>query len=214
MSIIVAVTANVIAMGSLVLLGLLQLAIQRRWQFAIRAFIFYVVIGALLLPVRFQGVNLPLISEIFLLTSWIILPMAIVGWDLMTTPPGEMASTLSKMKAPTPVILGVLVIFRFFPTLKSEINGVFRSMKNRSLTDWQHIVRHPFLTAEYILVPILLRFLQIADQLSASAVSRGATNPNVRSSYYEKRFEARDAVWIFVWLVATIAFLTIGGVKF
>ena len=38
----------------------------------------------------------------------------------------------------------------------------------------------------YVLVPFLLRVLQLADQLSVSAVARGAERPGVRGSYYEK----------------------------
>lgn len=214
MSIAATFTANAIAMGSLALLGILQLAIQRRWRFALQTFVFYCVVGGLLYLIRFYSFNVPLISEFFLLTFWIILPMALVGWDLITTPPGEMAATLSKLRMPTPFILGVLVIFRFFPTIRSELGGVIRSMKNRGLTEPTYMLRHPFLTAEHIFVPILLRILQIADQLSVSAVSRGATNPQIRGSYYQKEFEIRDAVWMLIWVIATIAFLIIGGLRF
>ena len=46
----------------------------------------------------------------------------------------------------------------------------------------------------YVLVPFLLRVLQLADQLSVSAVARGAERPGVRGSYYEKRIGARDHI--------------------
>ena len=65
----------------------------------------------------------------------------------------------------------------FFPTMKSELRSVWLSMRNRGLTAPAQLVRHPAASFEYVLVPLLLRCLQIADQLSLSAVARGAECP-------------------------------------
>ena len=100
--------------------------------------------------------------------------MLMLFWDLFMTPPGELSSFLSSIHMPTGVILGLMVIFRFFPTMKAELKAVGLSMKNRGLTSVRQFAVHPLASVEYVLVPLLLRILQIADQLAVSAVARGA----------------------------------------
>ena len=111
-------------------------------------------------------------SEFYVLMFFSLMPVFVTAWDLISTPPGELSAALSQIHAPTPVILGMLVVFRFFPTMKAELRGVHQSMKNRRLTGPAQVLCHPAVTCEYVLVPLLLRCLQIADQLSLSAVAR------------------------------------------
>ena len=143
----------------------------------------------------------------------ILCAVFLAAWDLITTPPGELAAFFSRIHMPTPVILGLLVVFRFFPTMRSEVKSVGRSMRNRGLTAPAQLVRHPAVSCEYVLVPLLLRCLQIADQLAVSAVARGAEYPGKRGSYYGKRLGAPDYIWSGVWTAATTVFLAVGGVR-
>lgn len=149
-------------------------------------------------------------SEFYVLMFFNLMPVFLVSWDLVTTPPGELASFLSAIRTPTPVILGVLVLFRFFPTMKAELSGVLQSMRNRGLTALGQVLRRPAATFEYVLVPMLLRCLQIADQLSVSAVVRGAETPGKRGSYYEKPMNVKGFVWIAFWVLGTIGILLLG----
>ena len=51
--------------------------------------------------------------------------------------------------------------------------------------------------------------LQLADQLSVSAVARGAERPGVRGSYYEKRAGARDYIAAAVCALVTASYLVL-----
>ena len=62
---------------------------------------------------------------------------------------------------------------------------------------------------EYVLVPFLLRVLQLADQLSVSAVARGAERPGVRGSYYEQRAGARDHIAAAACAIVTASYLVL-----
>ena len=139
--------------------------------------------------------------------------MLMLFWDLFMTPPGELSSFLSSIHMPTGVILGLMVIFRFFPTMKAELKAVGLSMKNRGLTSVKQFTGHPLASFEYVLVPLLLRILQIADQLAVSAVARGAERPGVRKSYYETTMHMRDWCFLALWGIVTAAILCVGGVK-
>ena len=140
---------------------------------------------------------------------WNLSPIFLVSWDLITTPPGMLSAFLSRLRMPTPFILGLLVVIRFFPTMRTELKGVGRSMKNRGLTAAGQLLAHPVQSMEYVLVPFLLRVLQLADQLSVSAVARGAERPGVRGSYYEKRTGTRDHIAAAVCALVTASYLVL-----
>lgn len=209
----ISLTADAVLTCTLALLSFIYLGVQRNWRL-LRSFgIFYMLLALLLYLIRFYGLHMAVFSEFYVLMFWNLSPAFIVAWDLITTPPGELAAFLSHLHMPTPVILGLLVTFRFFPTMRGELESVGRSMRNRGLMAPSQIVSHPAISCEYVLVPLLLRCLQIADQLAVSAVARGAEHPGKRGSYYGKRIEVSDYIWLGIWTAATAAFLVVGGVR-
>ena len=167
----------------------------------------------LLYLIRYHGLHMVVFSEFYVLMFWNLSPVFLVGWDLITTPPGELAAFLSRIHMPTAVILGLLVLFRFFPTMKAELKGVGRSMRNRGLTAPARLLTHPAASCEYVLVPMLLRCLQLADQLSVSAVARGAEAPGKRGSYHERKMDTLDWCQLVLWPVVTVLFLWMGGMR-
>lgn len=68
-------------------------------------------------------------SEFYVLMFYSLMPVFLTAWDLIATPPGHLSAALSKIRAPAPLVMGLLVVFRFFPTMKTEIRGVHQSMK-------------------------------------------------------------------------------------
>ena len=80
---------------------------------------------------------------------------------------------------------------------------------SRGLTAAGQLLAHPVQSMEYVLVPFLLRVLQLADQLSVSAVARGAERPGVRSSYYEKRAGTRDHIAAAACALVTASYLVL-----
>ncbi len=199
--------------GMLSIIGFIYLLTQKKYSLLASFGIFYTLLFGLLIGIRFYSLKITILPEFYLLLLWNLLPIMILAWDLITTPPGEISAFLSRMKTPLFVILGFLVVFRFFPTMKSEMSRISKSMKNRGLLDIDQIIRHPIYTFEYALVPLLIRSIQISEQLSISAITRGALSANIRSSYYEKKMKALDFVWICIWLVVLSASIFIRIVK-
>lgn len=209
----ISLTADALLTSVLTVTGFIYLGMQRNWRFLRSMAVFCALLGMLLYLIRFQDFHPAVFSEFYVLMFWNLTPVFLVSWDLITTPPGELAAFLSRIHTSSPVILGLLVMFRFFPTMKSELRSVWLSMRNRGLTTLAQLVGHPAASCEYVLVPLLLRCLQIADQLSVSAVARGAECPGKRGSYYGKRADARDSIWLALWTAATAVFLSVGGVR-
>lgn len=209
----VSLTANALLTCLIAMLAFCQLLFERRWKLCLTFGAFYLVLALLLYLIRFHGLHMVIFSEFYVLMFYNLMPVFLVAWDLTTTPPGQLSAALSKIHTPTPVILGLLVVFRFFPTIKSELKGIRQSMKNRRLTGPVQVFRHPAVTCEYVLVPLLLRCLQTADQLSVSAMVRGAQAPGVRGSYYARKMYAADFLWLGIWTIGTILFVIIGGIR-
>lgn len=112
--------------------ALLYLVLQRNFRLAASYGCFYLLLALLLYGIRFHGLHMPVFSEFYVLMFWNLSPIFLVSWDLITTPPGMLSAFLSRLRMPTPFILGLLVVFRFFPTMRAELKGVGRSMKTRA----------------------------------------------------------------------------------
>ena len=123
--------------------ALLYLVLQRNFRLAASYGCFYLLLALLLYGIRFHGLRMPVFSEFYVLMFWNLSPIFLVSWDLITTPPGMLSAFLSRLRMPTPFILGLLVVFRFFPTMRTELKGVGRSMKNRGLTAAGQLLAHP-----------------------------------------------------------------------
>ena len=183
----------------LTLLCFLQFIVQGKLKVLLSYGLFYVVLGILLYGIRYHGFHLAIFSEFYVLMFWNLSPIILISWDLITTSPGELSSFLSRIHTPTPI--------------KSELKTVSLSMKNRGLTALKNVLLHPVTTCEYVLIPFLFRILMIADQLSVSAVARGAESPGYRGSYYRRNIGILDFATAILWAVSTVIYLKIGGIK-
>ncbi|MDR2403469.1 MAG: energy-coupling factor transporter transmembrane protein EcfT [Spirochaetaceae bacterium] len=208
----VSLTADINRTWVLSLMGLAYLLFQRSWKQFINWLVFYGLLsGFWFLNLRY-GFHTKIISEFYIYTFWWLAPVFIVSWDLMTSPPGNLIALFSRLRVPSPVILGTLVIFRFFPTMRTELRSLGESLRNRGMLEPGNLLRHPLAVFEYTLVPLLLRCLQIADQLSVSAISRGIEAPVKRESYYEQKMKGRDYLCMAAAGTGTLFFLLYWGI--
>ena len=124
----ISMTSNTVLTCILALTGFLYLSVQHNWR-ALRSFgVFYTVMAVLLYLIRYQGLHMVVFSEFYVL----------MFWNLFAG------------------ILGLLVMFRFFPTMKAELKSVWLSMRNRGLTAPAKLLLHPVVSCEYVLVPLLM----------------------------------------------------------
>ncbi|MDR0623374.1 MAG: energy-coupling factor transporter transmembrane protein EcfT [Treponema sp.] len=208
----VSLAADINRTWVLSLMGLAYLLFQQARKQFISWLVFYGLLSVLLFLNLRHGFHTKIISEYYIYTLWWLTPVFIVSWDLISSPPGNLIAFLSRLRAPSPVILGTLVIFRFFPTMKTALRNLGESLRNRGLLGPGTMLRHPLAVFEYILVPLLLRCLQIADQLSVSAISRGIEAPVKRESYYEQKMKGRDYLCMAAAGGGTLFFLLYWGI--
>lgn len=148
-----------------------------------------------------QGITI-LMPEMFLFMVLRILMMVMAAQPVIGMPPGEVVAVFKKIHAPDGIALPVTFMLRFFPTVRSEFSDVFAALRLRKLLSW----KHPLDALEYIVTPIIFRSSRIAEELAASAESRGIGNPGQHTCRRRIVFQEQDWVMCVIAVCVTILY--------
>ena len=154
------------------------------------------------------------LATVFLLIQK-LLSFGFMGiWMVKSLKLGDLVTSLEHMHIPKGMTIAIAVAFRYLPTVRNEFHHISNTMKMRGVgLTIKNIVLHPIRSIEYVLVPLVLRSLTIADELSASAMTRGLDLKINRISYREVKLTLMDvvlAMLVFVLLAASWAIGTQG----
>ena len=69
------------------------------------------------------------------------------------------------------------------------------------------IIRKPFRTVEYVLIPLLFSSVSVMEELAAAAVARGMDADGKRSSYEEIKLHTADYVVMAAFIVLIVFIL-------
>lgn len=117
----------------------------------------------------------------------------------------DLLAALQAMGAPQAVLIPCMVVLRFFPTIRRDASHLMESLKTRRmLAGGGYAFRHPALTCELLVVPLLMRSVRVSDELAASALVRGLGGETRPTILHPLSFGARDAV------VAALTLASIG----
>ncbi len=98
-------------------------------------------------------------------------PGYMMGWyTVRSTSVSEFMTAMDRMHVPYFITIPFSVMFRYFPTLGEEYNSIHDAMKMREIGQ---SVKNPFTYIEYVLVPIMMSTVRIADELSAASLTKG-----------------------------------------
>lgn len=125
---------------------------------------------------------------------------------IYTTTVSELASALARMHVPEKMILPILVILRFFPTVQEEWDCIKDAMKMRGIGNGVKSVLSPMRSMEYTLVPLISTSVKTGEELSASALTRGLGAPVKRTNSCQVGFSWPDFLVI---AVAAVFFVLI-----
>ena len=98
----------------------------------------------------------------------------------------ELVAALERLRLPKALVLSLAIALRFVPTIQQE-SRILRDalrLRGRPVTI-MNVLHHPIQMSEHVLVPFMMRGVKIADELSASAVTRGIECPCNRTSRRE-----------------------------
>lgn len=164
-----------------------------------------VSVGAMYLPAGFMS-----FVSILALFMRVMLPVLLfANVFIETTTVGELVAAMYALHLPKSIVITFTMTLRFFPTFKEEIGRIYDAMKLRGLElSAKNIFKRPAVIMEAAVVPIIMRSLSIAEELSASAVTRGIDNPNKRTSFIELRLKKEDIIiLLFVFIYGAMLFV-------
>lgn len=133
---------------------------------------------------------------------------------ISTTQIGEFMAAMSKWRVPRSVVIPLAIMFRYFPTVKEDWCHIKDAMTLRGISLAPgYFLKNPGVVVDALYLPILVTASNAADDLAASAVTRGIENPRIRTSRLDIRIRLIDIIVLLIFAVALIVGmrLSVGG---
>ncbi len=132
-------------------------------------------------------------------------PALITAWYVIkTTKIDEFMSAMQKMHMPDGVAISLAVVMRFFPTIREEYGAIRDAMKMRNIALGKG---NPWNMIEYRMIPLLFSCVNIGDELSAAAITRGLGGKGKRTSVVVLELQWLDYLLLAVFSVAFLLFV-------
>ena len=121
--------------------------------------------------------------------------MAMGIWASSKMKVGTFVTALENMRLPKGMTIMIAVVLRYIPTVKQEFYYIKSTMELRGIgLNFKNIILHPIKTFEYSFVPLIIRCMTIADELSASTMTRGLDLDTKRVPIIDVKIKAVDVV--------------------
>ncbi|MBR1384141.1 MAG: energy-coupling factor transporter transmembrane protein EcfT [Ruminococcus sp.] len=114
-------------------------------------------------------------------------------YTVRSTSVSEFVTAMEKMHTPYFITIPMSVMFRYFPTLGEEYRSIHDAMKMREIGQ---TIKNPLTYTEYILVPIMMSTVRIADELSAASLTKGLSAGGRRTHICEVKLNVVD--WLII----------------
>ena len=166
--------------------------------------IFYIVIVVIQRLCVYTPPTVETILSIITLLIRVMIPvMLFASAFISTTKVSELIAAMYSLRIPRSITITFTMTLRFFPTFSEEIHSIYDAMKLRGIVaSWRNILTRPLLLLEAMIVPIVMRSASIAEELSASAVTRGIDNPAQRTSFVRLKIHKSDIAVMLIFIVA------------
>lgn len=189
------------------MIPILLLITEKHYAAAFRFLILYG--AALLLTFRYLSENSKGFLSAFLVGYCSIIvqfmPAMITAWYVIkTTKIGEFVCAMQKIHIPDGITISLAVVMRFFPTIKEEYTAIRDAMKMRGIMLGGGNATGMI---EYRLIPLLFSCVNIGDELSAAAVTRGLGGKVKRTSVQVLKMRAADYMLMLLFSAALAFFL-------
>ncbi len=122
----------------------------------------------------------------------------------MSVEPQDMTRSLSTLKCPRGITLGMLIATSFPPVLGTEIKRVREAMKTRGAGS----ILNPKIFYRAFLIPFVMRLVNISDTLSLSVETRGFSLEKKPYTVYKKEILTISDL-IFIFGIAAAATITV-----
>jgi energy-coupling factor transport system permease protein len=138
-------------------------------------------------------------------------PAVITAWYVVrTTRIDEFVSAMQKIRVPDGITISLAVVMRFFPTIKEEYSSIRDAMKMRGIMLGGG---NALGMVEYRMIPLLFSCVNIGDELSAAAITRGLGGKEKRSSVEVLHLRVQDYLLSLAFLSALVFFIFFKYIK-
>ena len=193
------------------LIAIVVLSIYKRYLQILKFIIWYISFSILAYLISIS--NIIWIADLFGTLVYIILrmtPVMMIAYILVKDiKSNELLSAFEQIYLPKKIMLSITVALRFFPTYKLEIRMIRESLKMRNIN---LKITESLKFLEYWLVPVLMRMNLIAEEMTATAMTKGVESPMRRTSFYNVRMRIIDYIFLIIVFIIFV-FLLIGGIK-
>lgn len=119
----------------------------------------------------------------FLNTGVRMLPAMLLGyWLAVSVRVGDFLASADRCGLPRVASIPIAVALRYLPTIAAENGQIRMAMKTRGIrVGVISFLKNPMAALETSLIPLLLRSATVADELAASALTRGLDSPGKRT---------------------------------
>ncbi|MCR5517407.1 MAG: energy-coupling factor transporter transmembrane protein EcfT [Lachnospiraceae bacterium] len=181
---------------------LLTVRLYKTACFSALIFLAIVLCEGFVLPKTSGGLNLMIMIICGVISRFG--PGYLCGWYVVkSTSVSEFVTAMEKMHVPHAITIPMSVMFRYFPTLKEDYESIHDAMKMREIGQ---TIKNPFTYIEYVLVPIMMSTVQIANDLSAASLTKGLGAGRKRTHICDVRMTIIDAVVISVMIAMLVLF--------
>ena len=192
---------------SITLIPIILLILEKKYSSALRFLLAYsaaLVLMFYFLSEKSEG----LIASLLIGYCGIVvqfMPALITAWYVVrTTKIGEFMSCMQKMHVPDGIAVSLAVVMRFFPTIKEEYSSINDAMRMRGVMLGGGNVLRMF---EFRMIPLLFSCVNIGEELSAAAITRGLGGEVKRSSVIELKLGIADFFLMAFLTAATVIFV-------
>lgn len=136
-----------------------------------------------------------------------LMPCLIAGMAAFcTTRPSDFVCALRRLHVPHALIIPVIVLMRFFPTIRHDYRQIRHSLRLRGIAEHSGaMLLRPLQSLEYILIPLLMNAVRVAQDLTVAALTKGLGVSGRTTSMVQLRMRASDWVSIIVSILLIIA---------
>lgn len=133
------------------------------------------------------------------------MPCLITAWYVVrTTKIDEFMSAMQRMHLPDGITISLAVVMRFFPTIKEEYSSISDAMRMRGISFGGGNAAKMI---EYRMIPLLFSCVNIGDELSAAAITRGLGGNVKRTSVEKLKLRVWDWLLITAFTAVAVVFV-------
>lgn len=171
-----------------------------KWGFGfLITYIYQVLISFYILP-QIDNSFLMFIVSYLTIGLRVLMPgLSLAVYSFLTTPVHQWMVAFHYLKMPKWLFIPLSVMVRFFPTIRQDYISIRQALAIRGIgtSTWQ-LLKHPFQSLEYLVVPLLLDAVKVSEDLTVSALTKGIGMPVKRTSFYTINFQRQDIIYLIV----------------